>query len=257
MPMKKIIISLVLAIVGASAHAGPDDIIFTQRNSTDTGNIPRTIAHPTVPGLMYYDMLSPGYLTLGSGLAISSGVLNASGSVGATGPAGPAGPTGPAGATGATGPTGLTGATGPQGPQGIQGIQGVAGTNGTNGTNAPQFNYGAPIARTLAVSTSYQATDTTKAAEISISPQCTASISLAGGSTCTLQVRLSATTATCSTGTVVAAWTNGNTGTLTVGLSLNQIIGSPGGIKLPIGYYFVLCAVSGTFTNASVEQSAG
>lgn len=121
-----------------------------------------------------------------------------------------------------------------------------------------QFNYGTPGARTLSLSTAYQANDPSKAADITVSPQCTASITLVTGSTCTMQARVGTVGITCSTGVVVVQWTNGNTGTLTIGLALNQIVGAPGGIKLPIGAYFILCATSGTFTiNAAVDQSAG
>jgi hypothetical protein len=60
-----------------------------------------------------------GCLQLGSGFAITGGVLNVTTT---TGPAGPAGPTGPTGGTGPTGPAGATGATGAAGPQGPPGV---------------------------------------------------------------------------------------------------------------------------------------
>lgn len=121
-----------------------------------------------------------------------------------------------------------------------------------------QFNFGLPSNRTLAVSTSYQASDPSKAAIVTVSPSCSATLSLAVGQTCTLQARVSSSTATCSTGTVVATWTNGNSGTLTIGLGLTQTVGSPGDIKLPIGSFFILCPTSGTFTiTTAVDQSAG
>lgn len=158
---------------------------------------------------------------------------------------------GATGAKGDKGDTGSTGATGATGAQGIQGIQGIP------GTPAPTFNFGMPTARALAVSTSYQATNTAKTAVITISPSCSASLTLAGGSTCSLQLRVGTSPVTCSTGTVVATWTNGNTGALTVGLALNQVVGSPYALNLPTGAAFVLCPVSGTFTISAAEQSAG
>jgi hypothetical protein len=82
-------------------------------------------------------------------------------------------------------------------------------------------------------------------------------MTVGGGSTCTLQARIASSSLTCSGGTVVAQWTNGNTGTLVVGVALNQIVGAPGDIKLPIGWYFILCPVSGTFTISAVDQTAG
>lgn len=119
------------------------------------------------------------------------------------------------------------------------------------------FNFGLPVARTLALSTAYQATNPAKAAVVTVSPQCTASLNLTTGGTCTLQARIAMAGLTCSTGTVVATWTNGNTGTLTVGLGLNQTVGSPYGINLPVGASFILCPTAGTFTLTASEQTAG
>lgn len=65
------------------------------------------------------------------------------------------------------------------------------------------------------------------------------------------QARVSASALTCSTGDVVATWTNANTGTLTIGLGLNQTIGSPANIELATGERFILCAIAGTFTIAN------
>jgi len=127
-----------------------------------------------------------------------------------------------------------------------------------NGTSVTAFNYGTPSARTLTLGTAYQASDNTKAAVITVSPQCGATLSLTTGQTCTMQARIGVSGLTCSSGTIVGTWTNGNTGSLSIGLNLTQTIGSPGDIKLPTGAYFVLCQVSGTITlNQVVDQSAG
>ncbi len=265
--MKKLF--LLLLFISSFALADGNDILFNQRNADDTGNVTRIPAHPTTDGLMYYDatILRPGFVTLGSGLNISSGVINASGAVGPQGPQGATGPqgiqglkgdTGATGPTGAQGPIGLTGPTGATGATGPQGIQGATGPQGPAGTPAPTFDFGTPVVRTLVVNTSYQPTNLTKAAIVTVSPQCTAAITLTTGATCTLQARVGTSGLTCSNGTVVAQWVNGNTGTLTIGLALNQIVGSPGDIKVPIGGYFILCPVSGTFTiNNTVDQTAG
>lgn len=119
------------------------------------------------------------------------------------------------------------------------------------------FSFGMPVARTLALSTAYTALNAAKAATITVSPTCTAALSLTGGGTCTLQARIGIAPLNCASGTVVATWTNGNTGTLTVGLALNQTVGAPYGINLPAGASMILCAVSGTFTISAAEQSAG
>lgn len=119
------------------------------------------------------------------------------------------------------------------------------------GNAIPTLNFGARTLRTFAASTEYQATDPTKPAIIKISPSCTAALSLTAGGTCTLQARVSASTLTCATGDVVATWTNANTGTLTIGLGLNQTIGSPANIELATGERFILCPTAGTFTLAN------
>ena len=279
-------------LLSATALAGPNSIVFTQRNAADTGNVLYTPQQPAVDSVVFFNTATQraNYLTIGPGLMRDGTMLRASVPEGPPGPQGPVGPAGPAGAPGATGQPGAdgtpglpgrdgvdgapgaTGATGPAGPvgatgakgdkgdkgdTGAQGPQGIQGVPGPAGTPAPTFNYGLPVARTLALSTAYQATNTAKPAIITVSPSCSASLTLAGGTTCTLQARIGAAPLTCSTGTVVATWTNGNTGALTVGLSLNQTVGAPYGINVPTGASFILCPQAGAFTVTAAEQSEG
>lgn len=127
----------------------------------------------------------------------------------------------------------------------------------TLSASSSQFNLGDPTTRTLSVSTAYQANDPPKAALITLSPTCPATLNLTTGQTCTLTARVSSTTPTCSTGTAFMTWTNGNTGALTIGLGLTQTVGSPGTIPLGVGRYFILCATSGTFTLGNImDQTA-
>lgn len=82
--MKKL--PILLLLVSSIALSAGNDILFTQRNSTDTGNITRIPAHPSSPGgFMYYDAVTllPGYVTIGSGLTVTSGVLASSAQVNA------------------------------------------------------------------------------------------------------------------------------------------------------------------------------
>lgn len=206
------------------------------------------------------------------GSAGPTGVTGATGLTGATGPAGAAGSQGAAGATGSQGPIGLTGAKGDNGAQGIPGIAGSTGATGSTGsqgpvgltgptgatgaagTSAAQFNFSAPAARTIALSTAYQAADNTKAAITTISPSCQNATTVLASSACTLQVRQSSTAGlTCNTGTVSMTWTS----TVQLGLVFTQSSGSPFDVKLPIGGYMILCPSAGTFTIAAVEQTAG
>lgn len=119
---------------------------------------------------------------------------------------------------------------------------------------APLFNYSAPAAKAVVANTSYQATDPTKAAIVTISPACTNNTTVLASSACTLQVRQSnAAGLTCSTGTVQSTWTS----TVNLGLVFTAGNGFPFDVKLPIGGYFIVCPTAGTFTISAVEQSAG
>lgn len=118
---------------------------------------------------------------------------------------------------------------------------------------ATPFNFSQPVARTLLASTSYQATDTSKAAVIVPSFSCQNATTVLAASGCTLQVRVGTGTLTCSTGTVYY------TQSLTVGLGLliTQNSTNPVQINLPIGASFIICPTVGTFTVSAVEQTAG
>lgn len=228
--MKKIL-AIVLAFASLFAYADPTDVTVRQRRADDMGYLDRFIAFPAggISCLFALDgtTMLPGCYTLGTGLTLTGTVLTASGSAG---------------------PQGIQGSTGPTGPQGPQGVQGVA------GTAAPTFNFSAPTARTLAVSTAYQAADNTKAALLTVSPACTNATTVLAASACTLQVRqFSAAGLTCSTGTVVSTWSS----TIALGLVITQGNSFPLDIKLPIGGYLILCPTAGTFTIAAVEQTAG
>lgn len=122
----------------------------------------------------------------------------------------------------------------------------------TPGASVP-FNFSQPVARTLAASTSYQATDTSKAAVIVPSFSCQNATTVLAASGCTLQVRVGTGTLTCSTGTVYYTQSL----TVALGLLLTQNSTNPVQINLPIGGSFIICPTAGTFTIASVEQSAG
>lgn len=115
------------------------------------------------------------------------------------------------------------------------------------------YNFSLPTSRTIAASTSYQATDPSKAAIIVPSYACQNATTVLAASGCTLQVRMGTGTLTCSTGTVYY------TQSLTVGLGLllTQNSTNPVQINLPIGASFAICPTAGTFTITAVEQSVG
>lgn len=132
------------------------------------------------------------------------------------------------------------------------------GTFGVDSTALPStpFNFAFPSTRTAALSTDLQSGTPTKATIITITPTCPAALSLSGGNTCAMELRMGASALTCSTGTVVLGWTNGNTGTLTIGLNTVQTIGSGGVLHLPINGHFILCPISGMFTVVTAVEQA-
>lgn len=285
----RILAVLAVLLSTIPAQAGPNDFVFMQRNAADSGNTQRVILSPTSTGFFTYnaDTKLGGYTALGPGLSLSNGVLSAITQAGATGPAGPAGPqgitgvagtngkdgtagavgatgqkgdkgdTGAAGAVGATGPAGIAGAkgdTGSTGAAGTPGAAGAVGATGATGAAAPAFDFGQPSARTLVVSTAYQASNPAKAAIVTLSPSCQNATTVLASSACTMQIRQSAAAGlTCSTGTASMAWTS----TVQLGLAFTQTSGSPFDVKVPIGGYFILCPTSGTFTLTAAEQTAG
>jgi hypothetical protein len=115
------------------------------------------------------------------------------------------------------------------------------------------FNFSQPSARTINVSTSYQATDNTKAAIIYPSYACQNATQVLASSACTLQVRIGTGALTCSTGTVYYTQSL----TVNLGVLITQNSTNPVPIFLPSGGSFILCPQTGTFTVTAVEQTAG
>lgn len=146
--MKKLIAALLLLpsmCFGAALDYGLD------RRTPANNNWEKVLlSSPATTGIMTYDPASrlASWLTLGSNIQVSGGVISATstpgpkGDTGATGPQGikgdtgaqgPIGPQGVKGDTGAPGVKGDTGADGPQGPIGLNGPQGVKGDAGVQG----------------------------------------------------------------------------------------------------------------------------
>lgn len=76
--MKKLI-ALLLVLCSTFASAAPNDIVLTQRNSTNTGDILRLMSFPSgAEGIFWLNAttVTPAVLTLGSNMSVSSGVLD-------------------------------------------------------------------------------------------------------------------------------------------------------------------------------------
>lgn len=76
--MKKLIALLLLPLL---ANAAPNDLLISQRNSTDTGTLSRTVTVPTggANGVLGFNGVTilPMFYSVGPGLQLSSGVLSA------------------------------------------------------------------------------------------------------------------------------------------------------------------------------------
>lgn len=273
----KIIQAIAIAIISGSAFADPFSMVLTQRSSADTGNVTRVMTVPTAKSLWFYDPTTqlPGYVTLGTGFTFSAGQLALTSAPVNADWASSSGLSQilnkPILATVATSgsyndlntkPTFSTVA--------ISGLYAdllskpTLATVATSGAYADltgkptiptitAFNFSQPTTRTLALSTSLQATDTTKAAMLYPSYACTNATTVLAASGCTMQVRMNSSTVTCSTGTVYYTQSL----TVTLGILLTQASTNPVPIYLPIGGFFILCPTSGTFTVTAIEQSAG
>lgn len=164
---------------------------------------------------------------------------------GDTGATGPQGPSGSNGSTGATGPQGVTGATGATGAQGIQGATGPAGTTDYNNlTNKPASRSVSIVTRSL--NSNFQAS-TTRDSLCIYSADIAATLSLTAGQMGTIFLETSADGST--NWTELSRFSNGNTGTLTIGLNLTQTVTAELSGYVPAGYYIRLRTTgTGTIT---------
>lgn len=228
--MKKFF-ALVFAFLSSVATAGPGDLEIAQYDQFGIGRILRLMPIPpgSASGVLIYDGLTtwPRIAVVDSSLTISAGVMGVSTAT-------------LAGKFDA--PTGSA-------AQYIRGDGSLA----TFPSVPAGFDFGFPATRTLAVATSYQATNPAKAAVITPSFSCTNATTVLAASACTLQVRVHTSAVTCSTGTVYYTVSQ----TVNLGVLLTQAQTVPQNINLPAGAFFVICPTAGTFTIAAVEQSAG
>lgn len=194
-----------------------------------------------------------------------------------TGPTGPA-VTGPTGWTGATGAA-VTGWTGPTGMQGLQGLPGVTGPTGSASTvtgptgatgasstvTGPTGGIGATGATgpvgpasvsasipTLTLGAAAVQLHATKPVLLICSISISAALSLSGGQSGTVQLISDASS---TPSTVRDEVSLGNTGTLVLGVAINNAQTASVTFLLPAGWYVKL-ASSGTATMSITRQSA-
>lgn len=265
--MKKLI---VLALLPLMAFAGPLDVLYTQRNATDTGNVTRMPAHPTVNAFILFDgsTLQPQYATFGTGISFDSGVLNVTGTAGPQGPAGPtgdAGPQGPTGATGSTGaqgPKGDTGNTGPQGATGATGSQGIQGATGATGATGPTGATGATgpaivtsqASATRSLNASFQVSST-RAALVHYSVRITTNVSIGSNQDGDVILEIASDSGFTTNVQTIAIAQNGQT--VTLALALNSVQSQTFVLAgyIPLGYYVRLRTVNNSGTPTYLYRS--
>jgi hypothetical protein len=279
--MKKIIILFFLSW-SLLVSADPFDPIMTRRNSTDSGFQMNQFPKPSVSSASFYNPANNNweFVSVISAFTNDSGYITSSAlspyltsATAASTYATKSGTTAQyirGDGTTATFPTNVSSFTNDNayinqsGARGAISLtttgSGVASYNNSTGVlNVPTpasvtpFNFSQPSARTINVSTSYQATDNTKAAIIYPSYACQNATQVLASSACTLQVRVGTGTLTCSTGTVYYTQSL----TVNLGVLITQNSTNPVPIFLPSGGSFILCPQTGTFTVTTIEQSAG
>lgn len=246
------------ALAGAgSSEANPYDLVILQFDAGGFGISSQTVTLSGVNCIVYYDLASnrPACAALGTGLSLSSGAISASAptysqlisGLGYT-PYDAANPSAYINLATARGGISFT----------TTGTGAASYNSATGALNVPTpsaqttFNYSLPSAKSIAVSTDYQAADPSKAAVVTPSFACTNATTVLAASACTLQVRMGSSTLTCSTGTVLYTISQ----TVSLGVLLTQAQTVPAPIHLPIGAHFIVCPSAGTFTITAVEQTA-
>lgn len=223
--MKRFLLALLFFCAGVAA--GPDDLLLTQRNSLDTGNITRIPTHPNSDGLLWYNFstLLPEWVTLGSNLSITGGVLNA--------------------ASVAQVNTDWNAVSGVAKLLNKPSFATVAFTGNyadLSGTPARSFSY-----TTRSLNTCFQVS-ASRDALVTYGVDIATTLSLTTGQQGTVYLE-TYTNSSCSAGTQeITRFVNGNTGTLTIGLALTQnVTGTLTGV-IPAGSYLQLRTQNNTGT---------
>jgi hypothetical protein len=111
------------------------------------------------------------------------------------------------------------------------------------------FAAAAPLSRSVSAATAYQAQNPQMTNIVNITLNSSATLSLSGGTTNTANVVIGPTNAVASgTGTVIATYSNSNTGSLSIGLNLATVAETPISFILPATWYYAVIVTSGTVT---------
>lgn len=267
-----------LNVSGVTGPAGPAGATGATGNTGSTGATghdgPAGPANSLAIGTVASGV-SPAATITGTAPSQTLNLVLQKGDTGAAGAVGTAGTNGTNGSPGAAGPANtltigtvtqgtaaatITGTSPNQtlnlvlqkGDTGIQGVTGTTGATGAAGTNGTT-SITQPTVRSLVVSTSYQSTDVTKVAVLTVGGSCTNNTTLLASSACTLTPRIGTGTLTCSTGTAMPALSV----TVALGLVFTSSQSTPYVLELPAGASVILCPTAGTWTLDVREQLRG
>lgn len=254
----------VLALFSSLCFAAGNDVAVEQRNAANSGWVTRLMASPATDGILIYNKttLLPQWVTLGSGLAISSGVLVPTQAdwAAVSGPSvilnKPVIPDAQV-QTDWNATTGLSVLLNKPSLSAVATSGAYADLNGKPSIPAAQVNsdwsagsgvsVGSPTSRSVSLATAYQCTNNARPCSITITLQAQSSVSLSGASNNEGAVTIGSTSGVATgTGTNIATYKNNLGGTLVIGLNLNSQQANTYSVLLPAGWYFAVRQTAGS-----------
>lgn len=127
-------------------------------------------------------------------------------------------------------------------------------------TNKYAYSVSAPVSRSISLGTAYQANTNTKPAVLTITLTSSAALTLGGGSTFAADLVVGPTNAVAGgTGFVLASYLNSLTGTLVIGVAINNGQTVSYSLPLPTGWWFAVRQTAGTGISvaSAYDQSLG
>lgn len=224
------IATLLLLLSAGVAHSAANDLLFTQRDTTDTGTIPYWMPFPVGGGNAIVVM--NGATTLPNVAPLSGGIIYDGANLTTSGIP-------QANVSGLTAALALKANT--------ASLASVATSGDYNDLiNKPTIDTPAQASAAHVIGTTGWQISTTRNALASYSVTIATALSLAAGSAGYVSLEIASNAGFTTNLQEVARFTNGQTGTLTIGLALNQTVGGTLSGFVPAGNYARLKATNTT-----------